>query len=341
MADNIATEIASAPQPPALSATSDMPVVTQPAPADTPADAAPPQPEAQPPAATEADAAEGADREADTSGQAAADADTTAEPPAKPDRSLAGRLSQRTRERNELREQNERLAGLLERALDRLGDKPADTRPAETKPADTPPPAPDPRPNRENFDDPDAYDTAVDEWNSRRAQRLIRAEIEQIEQQKQAQETERQTRERQEREAAQAQERWQGQVKELQADPQYADFDEVALNPELMIHQDHVPLIAQAGPKVLYWLGQNPDEAARIAKLDPISASFEIGAIRHQVSTARPPVSRAPPPVVPVRGENRAASKSPDEMTMEEYAASRMPEVQAERRNSMFGNRTH
>ena len=334
MADNIATEVNSAPQPPALSATSDVPVVTP-----TPA------PEARANAAP--DATEAAEAAAETTGpedtrgetgEGEGEAAEQTAAPAKPDRSLSGRLSQRTRERNELREQNERLAGLLEKALERLGgDKPA---PTEAK-TETAPPPPEPRPKREQFDDPDAYDEALVQWSSRQSARVIAAEVEarerQAREQAEAQARDRTLSEQRAREA----ENWQRQLGDLKADPQYADFDDVAFNPDLTISQAIVPLVAKAGPKVLYWLGQNPAEAERISKLDPLEASFEIGAIRHRVENARPARSKAPPPVDPVRGENRATQKTPDEETMEEYAARRLPQLQEGRRNTMFGNRTH
>jgi hypothetical protein len=59
---------------------------------------------------------------------------------------------------------------------------------------------------------------------------------------------------------------------------------------------------SEIGPDVLYHLGTNPKEAARIARLDPILQAREIGKIEVQLGSA-PPVKRtsnAPAPIDPV-----------------------------------------
>lgn len=56
------------------------------------------------------------------------------------------------------------------------------------------------------------------------------------------------------------------------------------------------------GPDVLYHLGSNPAEAARIARLSPLLQAKEIGRIEAALASA-PPVKRttsAPPPISPV-----------------------------------------
>ena len=59
---------------------------------------------------------------------------------------------------------------------------------------------------------------------------------------------------------------------------------------------------SEIGPDVIYWLGNNPKEAARISNLPPILQAREIGKIEVKL-TSNPPVkktSTAPAPIAPV-----------------------------------------
>lgn len=84
----------------------------------------------------------------------------------------------------------------------------------------------------------------------------------------------------------------------------YDDFQQVAYNPTLPV-TDHMALAIQAsdqGPDVLYWLGSNPKEAARISALHPVQQAREIGKIEARLE-ANPPArktSSAPAPISPV-----------------------------------------
>lgn len=84
----------------------------------------------------------------------------------------------------------------------------------------------------------------------------------------------------------------------------YDDFERVAYNPSLPV-TDSMALAIQAseqGPDVLYWLGSNPKEAAKIANLPPILQAKEIGKIEATLA-ANPPakkMSGAPAPIKPV-----------------------------------------
>ncbi len=99
--------------------------------------------------------------------------------------------------------------------------------------------------------------------------------------------------------------------KEEEARGKYDDFEQVAYNPKLTI----TDIMAQAiqssdvGPDVAYFLGANPKEASRIAKLSPIMQAREIGRIEAKVAEA-PPVkkaSSAPAPFVPVTARSSGA----------------------------------
>jgi hypothetical protein len=98
--------------------------------------------------------------------------------------------------------------------------------------------------------------------------------------------------------------------KEEEARGRYDDFEQVAYNPTLPVTDVMAQTIqaSEIGPDVIYWLGSNPKEAARIANLTPILQAREIGKIEAKLAS-NPPVkktSTAPPPIAPI-----AASRTP------------------------------
>lgn len=115
-----------------------------------------------------------------------------------------------------------------------------------------------------------------------------------------------------EREAKESQTRQQQEVAKLhesytkqteQARQAYEDFDDVVQDPDLPISQAMAEAIMRStnGADVAYYLGKNPDQAARIASLDPFSAAVEIGRIAATVVRPQPrKTSNAPPPIQPV-----------------------------------------
>lgn len=92
--------------------------------------------------------------------------------------------------------------------------------------------------------------------------------------------------------------------REETARDKYDDFDQVAYNPNLPVTEIMAQSIqaSDIGPDVLYFLGSNPKEAERIARLNPILQAKEIGKIEASLSS-NPPVrktSTAPAPIAPV-----------------------------------------
>jgi len=92
--------------------------------------------------------------------------------------------------------------------------------------------------------------------------------------------------------------------REEAARDKYDDFEMVAYNPELPVTEAMARAIqaSDIGPDVLYHLGSNPKDAARISRLDPILQAREIGKIEAQLGAA-PPVkktSNARAPIAPV-----------------------------------------
>lgn len=85
---------------------------------------------------------------------------------------------------------------------------------------------------------------------------------------------------------------------------------------------------SDVGVDVAYYLATHVKESAEIAKLPPlqqIRALYELEAKVSQPKAA--PVSKAPPPVKPVRGGSASASKPVSEMSMAEYYAHRKKQL--------------
>lgn len=102
--------------------------------------------------------------------------------------------------------------------------------------------------------------------------------------------------------------------REEDARAKYDDFERVAYNPNLRVTAEMAATIkaSEIGPEVIYYLGSNPKEAARIAGLSPLLQAKEIGKIEASLS-ANPPakkVSSAPDPIKPVG--SRASSPTYD-----------------------------
>lgn len=99
--------------------------------------------------------------------------------------------------------------------------------------------------------------------------------------------------------------------REEQALDKYDDFESVAYNPNLRV-TDYMAQTIQAseiGPDVLYWLGSNPKEAARISQLPPLQQAREIGKVEAKL-VDNPPVKKttaAPPPINPVTPAGKGA----------------------------------
>jgi hypothetical protein len=92
--------------------------------------------------------------------------------------------------------------------------------------------------------------------------------------------------------------------REEKARDKYDDFEDVVYNPKLRITDVMAETIQHSdiGPDLAYWLGTNPKEADRIARLSPIMQAREIGRIETKLAD-NPPVKKttsAPTPISPV-----------------------------------------
>jgi hypothetical protein len=190
---------------------------------------------------------------------------------------------------------------------------------ADTKPGDAvTETSADVRPTRDQFYDPESYDEALTAWAEREGVRKVAAKA--AEEARQAQVA------ANEAEAARVQTEWSGQ--RASAIERYADYVAVAEGD----HAVSMPM-AQAimsldnGADVAYWLGQNPEESARIAALPSVARQLvEIGRVSARVSAPKPRAARAKP-IEPIDRGTAPADTSEREPSMDEWAAKRNPEI--------------
>ncbi len=106
---------------------------------------------------------------------------------------------------------------------------------------------------------------------------------------------------------------------------QIPDFDQVVYRNEVPISDVTTDFLVDSdlGPQVAYWLGKNPADARRIYSLPPHRQGAELARIEARLSAAPQArkVSNAPAPVPTLGGSPAPAQKSPQEMSMSEYAA--------------------
>lgn len=308
---------------PALSSTSDMPVV------ETKPDSSPPAPEKTPsdPEATES-AAPGpdADQDAGKTGDSETATESAEVSPGAPDgepkkqskgvQKLLDKLRAEAEEarRAAQQEREERL-----KLYESINRPPAE----EAKAEDVEPV----KPTRQDYPDDDDWDQALMAYAEQRSEfiskRTIQATIER----------ERQEQERKAIANAQEEVRQRHQARVDAALERYPDFHEVAESPsvKVSIPMAHAILHSDMGADVQYYLGANPDEAARIVKLAPPLQLVELGKIEAKLTVkaeATPPkrpepqLSSAPPPIRPLKsGEGSPVVKDPGTMTMDEYKA--------------------
>ena len=192
------------------------------------------------------------------------------------------------------------------------------------------------KPNREAYDIPSEYAAAVAEWSAETTKQDVTRQL------KQAQADTAIATAKQQIQAS-----WQQQVQEASA--KYPDFHQVALNRDLPINDimSHRITTSPVGTDVLYYLGQNPTVAQRIASLPPIDAAAELGVLTWQIqqelaSQSAPaeapsaPVEAAPPPAperkpAPMKplstNRGQTARKSPESESTEEYVARRTAQM--------------
>ena len=106
----------------------------------------------------------------------------------------------------------------------------------------------------------------------------------------------------------------------LEAKTRYSDFDQVAYTAPISDDVAGIIMEMDRGADVAYHLGMNPTQADEISRLPPVSAALALGRIEASLSVPKPrKITQAPDPIATVRPK-AGVSKSPDEMTADEYA---------------------
>jgi len=104
--------------------------------------------------------------------------------------------------------------------------------------------------------------------------------------------------------------------REEEARNKYDDFEQVAYNPKLPVTETMAQTIQATdnGPDVIYYLGSNPKEAERIARLSPLLQAREIGKIEANLGSNPPAkkTSTAPAPIVPVTARTSTGTPAYD-----------------------------
>jgi len=292
---------------PALSATSDMPVI------ETKPDASP---------AVEAEAVPSVEpEEAEQSEESATLATETPGQPAAP-RGVGKKIAELTRQREDERrradsehEERLRLLALLEaKDVKEVSDEPV-------------------KPVKTDYPDPDTWDEALMSYAESKATWTAKKEVTArlAEEQTKVHEAAMVEGQRMAREAY--------QQRMEKAKEKYADFEEFANSPEVKVSMPvaHAIIQSESGPDIQYYLGKHPEEAQRISEMtvrqfnqatrlidtvpDVARQLLELGLIVGKIQSPqpKPTVSNAPKPLKPLKGGDAQVAKDPQNMSMAEY----------------------
>lgn len=95
-----------------------------------------------------------------------------------------------------------------------------------------------------------------------------------------------------------------------------------------------VALDTGQAPAVLRELGNNRDEAYRIMKLPPTKMAVEMTRLAEKLAKPKAdPVSKAPEPIKPTRGQHKLPETDPDKMTPEEWMKWREKDLEDKKKN--------
>lgn len=187
------------------------------------------------------------------------------------------------------------------------------------------------KPKKEDFEDTDAYNEALMDWKLEEKLRVTKEES--------AKKVEK------DEEKAAVDEVFQNLDEVMEKGREkYTDFNELVLDENLVLTPEMTEVILQSESAIdlFYYLGQNPDESAVIAKMPLSRAAREIGKIEvkvlsekkeeeeeEEVPPKKPPVkptppvkktTKAPEPITPLKADG-VVDKDPSQMTPKEYRA--------------------
>ena len=307
----ITLDLLETPGTPALSSTSDLPVVeTKP---DAQNEGAPPE---LPAAGEEAKPAETPEQPGESATPATEE--HPGEPAKKESRGVQKALDRLTAEREEQRRRAEAAEQRLDRALTALERSTGE--PAEAGRRAVVDENPEPvKPNKQDFPEVSDWERALIDYSDKRAEWVAKKEVQaaRVEEQNRNQEAAIRT------QHTALQEAHLGRMEKARA--KYEDFHEVAESPD---QQVSIPIVAAIlhsdnGAELQYYLGKNPQELQRLNALPPPLQILELGKIEERLTSpqVKPNVSAAPKPITPSKPGASSAEKNPEEMSMEEYAS--------------------
>lgn len=164
-------------------------------------------------------------------------------------------------------------------------------------------------PKIENFDNFDEYVAAKAEYiASKKIQETL---------------SERDNARKAEYEAAERQKTADSWTKRLaSATAELPDFEDVLASSDVPMSAPMQEAIMESdiGPRLAYYLAQNPEEAIQIAGMSPVAAIRTLGRIEERLTSQKPATPKvAPAPIKPVGGR-AAVAKDPGKMSDVEYA---------------------
>lgn len=128
----------------------------------------------------------------------------------------------------------------------------------------------------------------------------------------------------------------------------YSDYDEVVRNTGVRLNNDVSAAVLASDRKhqLIYRLATHPDEAMALENVNGTAAYLAIGRLESLVATesqrpepapapevpVTPPVSHAPPPIQPTRGNGAAPVRDYDQMSLQEFFEARNREESRRRR---------
>lgn len=225
-----------------------------------------------------------------------------ADPNAKKLSGVSKRIDELTRRYREAERREERLLALLE---GKPSDKQTQTNDAEPKESD--------------FNSYGEYVRALARWEFRQEQK-----------QSQKANEETLTKKRQQEHIDGLRTTFETKADKLRE--KHEDFDDVCFGDHVTI-TEHMALAimdSDLGPEINYYLGSNPTEALRIARLGPYAAAREIGKLEAKLSNPQPQAkkpSNAPEPINPVSPNSKSNDSPGDKDSINDWMKKRRTEV--------------
>lgn len=290
--------------PPALSSTSDMPVIET-KPDSTPA----PEP------AKEAAVPEKAEQSSESATEATEEESGQQTEEEKVPRGVGKALAELRQQRREAEARAKTAEENLRLALEKQKPEPIQDELV--------------KPTRDAYSDPDAYDAAILAYAEELAESKSNRAVEKM----RAEEAEKAKTAAEEVTARARLDAYNARVEKTRQ--AHADFNEVAQSPDVQVSMPvvHAIMTHDQGPEIQYYLGKNPAEAARLLAMtvetpqgpapDVARQLMEVGLIVAKLNApqAARPVSKAAPPIKPLKSTPTPEEKDPNDMGMDEYKA--------------------